>query len=167
MPQLDIMSFFPQFFWLCIFYFGFYLSLVKYFLPKMSRILKIRQLKMNTGVSKGVQEMKEEHLNLQQNRDLFLLQALKESRQLFQESSQNTQVWLHKVLQDINKNQGQDMNKAYLQSISDLTISQGLIQNNFKTILAPVSYKASGFNITSDSAKDLFFTAKVLDSLGR
>ena len=169
MPQLDTLTFFSQFFWLSIFYLGFYLALVKYFLPKMGRILKIRSLKMSSGsTSSGpLLEIKEEHELLKQNRDNSLLSGLKESRQLFQESSQNTQVWLQKVLDDINKNQLQEMNKTYLQSVSDLSISQGLILNNLKTVVAPSSYKASGLSTSSHSSKDLFFAAKMLETLLR
>jgi hypothetical protein len=47
MPQLDKVTFLTQFFWLCIFYFGFYLLLVKHFLPRMARLLKLRQAKMS------------------------------------------------------------------------------------------------------------------------
>jgi hypothetical protein len=46
MPQLDQVTFLSQFFWLCIFYFAFYFYIVKYFLPSMGRIYKIRAKKM-------------------------------------------------------------------------------------------------------------------------
>lgn len=48
MPQLDTVTYMSQFFWLCFFFLGFYFSLVQFFLPKMARILKFRQEKMNT-----------------------------------------------------------------------------------------------------------------------
>ena len=47
MPQLDKVTFLSQFFWLCIFFGGFYIFQLKFFLPKMSRILKFRKKKMN------------------------------------------------------------------------------------------------------------------------
>ena len=46
MPQLDTVTYMSQFFWLCIFFLGFYFSLVQYILPKMSRIIKYRQEKI-------------------------------------------------------------------------------------------------------------------------
>ena len=171
MPQLDTLTFFSQFFWLSIFYLGFYLALVKYFLPKMGRILKIRSLKMSSGStgSGPLLEMKEEHELLKQKRDNSLLEGLKESRQLFQESSQNTQVWLQKVLDDINKNQLQEVNKNYFQSVSDLSIAQALVLNNLKTVLAPSSNKSTGgfAFISNDPSKEKFFTSKMLESLSR
>ena len=47
MPQLDTVTYMSQFFWLCIFFIGFYFSLVQFFLPKMARILRFRQEKMS------------------------------------------------------------------------------------------------------------------------
>jgi hypothetical protein len=43
MPQLDIVSYFPQFFWFCIFFTGFYVTLVQHYLPKLTRIFAVRQ----------------------------------------------------------------------------------------------------------------------------
>ena len=43
MPQLDKTTFLSQFFWLLFFYMGFYLVILKHFLPRLSRILKVRQ----------------------------------------------------------------------------------------------------------------------------
>lgn len=58
MPQLDIVSYMSQFFWLWFFFIGFYLTLVQHFLPKMARILKFRQKKMSSiqDQSSGYQE---------------------------------------------------------------------------------------------------------------
>lgn len=46
MPQLDTVTYLSQFFWLCFFFLGFYFAIVQFFLPKMARILKFRQEKM-------------------------------------------------------------------------------------------------------------------------
>jgi hypothetical protein len=43
MPQLDKVTFLSQFFWLCIVFVSLYLILVKNFLPKLARIVKVRQ----------------------------------------------------------------------------------------------------------------------------
>lgn len=42
MPQLDIVSFFPQFFWFCIFFTAFYVTLVQKYLPTITRIFAVR-----------------------------------------------------------------------------------------------------------------------------
>ena len=167
MPQLDKLTFLSQFFWLCIAYLGFYLILVKHFLPRIHRILKIRSLKMNSATGSALLEMKQENDGGHQLRDSFVTDALKESRHFFNETYQNTQVWLSKVLDDINKNQLQEMNSAYLHSISDLSVSQNLLLNNLKTVIAPYSYKASKLQISlrPSSAKETFFTSKLCSIL--
>lgn len=43
MPQLDPVTFLSQFFWLCIVFSSLYLILVKFCLPNIARILKVRE----------------------------------------------------------------------------------------------------------------------------
>lgn len=43
MPQLDIVSYFPQFFWFCVFFTGFYVVLIQNYLPKLTRIIAVRE----------------------------------------------------------------------------------------------------------------------------
>nr|YP_009861076.1 ATP synthase protein YMF19 [Jaagichlorella hainangensis]QKJ84932.1 ATP synthase protein YMF19 [Jaagichlorella hainangensis] len=45
MPQLDKVTFLSQFFWFSVFFFGFYLFQLKFFLPELLRILKYRKKK--------------------------------------------------------------------------------------------------------------------------
>lgn len=49
MPQLDKVTFLSQFFWLCFFFISFYFGIVKFVLPKLSRILKYRKKTKNTS----------------------------------------------------------------------------------------------------------------------
>jgi len=45
MPQFDKITFFNQIFWLFFFFSGFYLLLLKFFLPKLGSVLKARAKK--------------------------------------------------------------------------------------------------------------------------
>jgi F0F1-type ATP synthase membrane subunit b/b' len=173
MPQLDTLTFFSQFFWLCFFFLGFYLTLVKYFLPRMSKILKIRSLRMNSNTGTGgfFSEIQKENADLQKTRDQSLSTALKESRTFFNQSFITTNTWLSNVLQEINKNQFLEMNKNYITSISNLSTSQSLILNNLKVVLAPSAYKISqivGSTKTNDkeaSFKEKLFTGNLVENL--
>jgi len=49
MPQFDKITFFNQLFWLFVFFSGFYLTFLKFFLPKLSSILKARNKKLQKG----------------------------------------------------------------------------------------------------------------------
>ena len=42
MPQLDHVTYFSQYFWLCVVFFAFYGACVKYYLPGLSRLTKYR-----------------------------------------------------------------------------------------------------------------------------
>jgi len=168
MPQLDTMTFFSQFFWLCFFFLGFYLTLVKYFLPKMSRILKVRSLRMNTTTQQGGihSDIQKENQDLKKTRDDFLSQAFKESRNFANQTVSNTNEWVSKILADHNKNQFQEMNKVFLQSIAELSVSQAFAQNNLKTVISPTSLKASqqGGKKKGNSSEKIF-TFHVCESL--
>jgi F0F1-type ATP synthase membrane subunit b/b' len=51
MPQFDKLTFFNQVFWVVFIFFGFYIVLLKFFLPQLSSVLKIRQKKLKTSFS--------------------------------------------------------------------------------------------------------------------
>jgi len=174
MPQLDQLTFFSQFFWLCVFYLGFYIVLVKYFLPKMNRILKVRQMKMNSGNSgqSDFLKMKEENENMKARRENALSEAFKESKDFLNESYQKTSSWVQKVLQDVNKKKLQNMNKAYVDSVQNLSFSQTLTLLNLKTVVAPLSYKSTTFSTLMNSeqlkvSKESFYNTLLLTSLTR
>jgi hypothetical protein len=53
MPQLDKVTFLSQFFWLCIIFSALYLSLVKFYLPSLARIVTVRQHMISSASSDG------------------------------------------------------------------------------------------------------------------
>lgn len=174
MPQLDQLTFFSQFFWLCVFYLGFYLVLVKYFLPKMSKILKVRNMKMNSGNSNqsSFLDMKEENDKIKKDRDQALSEAFKESKIFLNESYQKTSSWVQKVLQDVNKKKLQKMNTTYVESVQQLSFAQTLTLLNLKTVIAPLSYKTAGVSTLTSSeslkaSKDDLFNTLLIKSLTR
>jgi len=59
MPQFDKITFFNQIFWLFVFFSGYYLLLLKVFLPKLGAVLKARSKKLQKG-TEGVIEFKQE-----------------------------------------------------------------------------------------------------------
>lgn len=165
MPQLDHLTFFSQFFWLCVFYLGFYFILVKYFLPRMSKILKIRNLKMNSSTGSALRDIKQENIDIQTLRDISLTDALKESRSYFQKTFLKTRSWLSVVLNKINKKKKlTKMNKGYLTSISKLSTTQALLLRNVKAIMSPYSFKEARIEQPEQvtGARNKFMTLKLL-----
>jgi hypothetical protein len=57
MPQLDSVTFLSQFFWFCIIFSSLYLILVKFCLPVIARILKVREL-INTNKQNTLNDSK-------------------------------------------------------------------------------------------------------------
>ena len=60
MPQFDIVTFFNQIFWLIFLFFSFYILLLRFFLPKISSILKTRNKKLLYS-SFALSDLKTEH----------------------------------------------------------------------------------------------------------
>ena len=140
MPQLDKLTFFSQFFWLSFFFLGFYIALVKYYLPKMSRILKVRNIKVSSSQD-GFSDVKKENGLVRENVDNLVIHGLKNSRQFFHESFQNTSEWVQNKVEMTNKGHFQNMNKTYLSTVGDFHSSQTLLLNHLKVILAPSSFQ--------------------------
>lgn len=126
MPQLDKVTFFSQFFWLTIFYIGFYLVLVKHFLPKLSRILKVRQKKISHS-QEGSGALLEEKGKVCNSLNGLIERGIGRSRSLFQENLEKTQAWLSHVVNDTNRTTLRPANQSYIASLGEKAISQSLV----------------------------------------
>lgn len=125
MPQLDKVTFLSQFFWLSFFYLGFYFLILKYFLPKMSRILKFRKKKMS-GSQEFVSFLESENETVRSNFDSMIAKGLNTSRSLFTENLQRTEDWLDKIKYDTNKTHYQGINKTYVQTVGETSLAENL-----------------------------------------
>ncbi len=176
MPQLDKLTFFSQFFWLSFFFLGFYISLVKYYLPKMSKILKVRSIKVSSS-QEGFSDVKKENGLVRENVDNLVVNGLKHSKQFFHESFQNTSQWVQNVVEMTNKNQFQNINKMYISTVGDYQISQTLLVNHLKTLLAPNSFQLWAKNFSNfstmtnpeggKSARENLFTLRVIENINK
>jgi len=165
MPQLDKVSYFSQFFWLCFFYLGFYLTLVKFFLPKMSRILKLRQKKAQGSQQLQDLPYSEESQNLQQNSQNTFLQGVQQSREALQGSFQATLDWFGQATKATNTTQLQSVNQAYLTKMTRSQTSLFQLVQNLQILLPPTAHQACGFQSSKGQKKHHFFAAKLLHTL--
>lgn len=140
MPQLDQVTFLSQFFWCSFFFIGFYFLLAKNFLPKMSRILKLRTKKINPDTdlikAQGAPDTRsslhypEEKLPGQESQkitvigDSLLANGLKTSRDLFYEGAQYADNWSKITKQGLNRQHYQDPNVMYVHSIGATSLSE-------------------------------------------
>jgi hypothetical protein len=168
MPQLDKVTFLSQFAWLCFFFFGFYLSLVKHFLPRMSRLLKLRQRKMNVsqeGSSMRLQEKETVH----QNCDNLVLEGVKVSRSYFSTACQSTSDWVSSIVETTNQTSFKPLNKSYLQSLHQAVKKHGLLEVDIQTLSCPgsPSYLQDGSCLISGLKQEALYTRLVVRRLHR
>lgn len=129
MPQLDKVTFFSQYFWLCVFFFGFYIFQLKFFLPEMSRILKFRKKRLSESSAVTLQG---ENNKVRTSTETALENLFKNLRNVFKESSSTNDKWLSehrtKFSQDFKKG-----NLKYLQSIAKKCLSNNLAIKSVNT----------------------------------
>jgi F0F1-type ATP synthase membrane subunit b/b' len=132
MPQLDKVTFLSQFFWLCAFFLGLYLIVLKNFLPKMSRVLKYRKKRLGQS-HQGVGNMHQENSLVRSSANKVLEGGLKNSKDLFKQNSQRTEKWLLDLIKGTNNTSFKNTNNTYLQSIGENSISYKLsLQGGFR-----------------------------------
>jgi len=170
MPQLDTLTFFSQFFWFSIFFLGFYILLVKYYLPKMSRLFKVRSFKVSSGALQGSSTSSQEQKNVRDTGEDFLLQGLHSSKQFFQESFQKTSDWVLHVVESTNKGPFQKMNSMYLSTLGNAFSSQALFFHQFKNLVAPRSFSLWTQSFVHDSSRirqEKLYTFRVFQRVSR
>lgn len=126
MPQLDKVTFLSQFFWLCVFYLGFYFILLKYFLPKISRILVLRKRKMSFS-QEGMSSLQQENIQVRQNFETVVSKALSMSKNTFNDFFSHTTGWLDDSVLTLNKTHYQKLNNSYIQSLGETSLSQNIL----------------------------------------
>ena len=136
MPQLDQVTFFSQFFWLCFFYFTFYVVLLKSFLPPMNRILRFRK-KIHQASSDFYVD---EYQSLLQNYHTSRLPEIRSSSNHLANVMQKTQHWVDSTFTQFNSTneQSKTMNQMYLRSIGEMTISQHMMTTSFDIVFPPI-----------------------------
>lgn len=125
MPQLDQVTFFSQFFWLCFFYLGFYGLVVKFILPKFGRIFKLREQKLR-GSTQGVTVLHDEKTKVGDSVSTVLDTGVSTSKQLIQVTLEKTTNWVDDVLKETNTKQWKTANASYLTSVGEQSLSRNL-----------------------------------------
>ena len=102
MPQFDKITFFNQIFWLFVFFYGYYLLLLKVFLPKLGAVLKARAKKLQKG-TQGVVVFKQE----QEEASVVFNNSIEKMssvvKKTISDSTAQTDGWVASSIQKINK----------------------------------------------------------------
>lgn len=163
MPQLDKVSFLSQFFWLCVFFFGFYIASLKYFIPEMSRILKYRKKRLNVS-QQGVTSMNQEKTQISSSANSVLENALKSGKSSFKDMLQATQNWLSNLVEQTNRTKLLHTNSSYLSSVGETNLSQSIsVQPVFSNFSSTIFLNALFQQLNHLSSKSSF-TSKTTDS---
>lgn len=123
MPQLDKVTFLSQFFWLLVFFFGFYIFQLKYFLPEMSRILKFRKKTLNRSSAFTLQE---ENSKVRNSASTVLENLFRNSRDVFKRLSLKSDNLFSDYANKYNQKNLKKGNIKYLQSIAEKSLSKDL-----------------------------------------
>ena len=124
MPQLDKVHFLSQYFWLCVFYFGFYFLVSKHFLPRMARILQFRKNKCSHGQEPGA----DRELSLvKESGNTALENVFSLSHKFWSHNTQRMDQWYGDKVSNLNNNYLQECNKLYIKSVGDYSLSQNAV----------------------------------------
>ena len=145
MPQLDKITFLSQFFWLSFFYLGFYFLIYKYFLPKMSRVLKFRKRKMNTS-QQGLTNMGQESDKVGNSYQTLLQTGLTTCKSVFNQNFKEADLWLNKTVKQANQTKLKNTNQTYIQSLGERSISQNRVWSHLSVFVTEKTSCALLFN---------------------
>jgi hypothetical protein len=95
MPQLDKITYFTQFAWLCIFFGSFYLILVKHYLPRIARGLYVRSVLIKGENSATNNTLSQEIKKTLHDSLEITTQALSLSKNVLHEGVADSNKWRH------------------------------------------------------------------------
>lgn len=133
MPQLDKVTFFSQYFWLVLFFLSFYFFVLKAVLPTIVTIFKVRKKTLELIVS-DVETLKQEESTVLSNYDAVLVDSFNTSRNIFNDLTLNSNLWIENSSKNINKTTLFDVNTKYLNTINEIN-KEYIAFNNIKSLV--------------------------------
>lgn len=103
MPQIDSVTFFSQLFWLRLSFFTFYILIIRFVIPRISYILKVRSKKVSLDLQDSSTSSREVSFMLNKY-DNFFSDLRRTSRQLVQQSNEATQNQIQRDTKNIFNN---------------------------------------------------------------
>lgn len=111
MPQLDKASYFSQLFWLLVIFTSFYAIIIRIYLPRLARIMKLRQKALKYGKSLTRDIYKEQEGILDEKP---LIRALEEGRNSLMRTVENTNKWYNATEKQLQATSLKNVNQFYL-----------------------------------------------------
>ena len=159
MPQLDHVSFFSQYLWLCISFFIFYIALLKGFLPRMNRILKLRDAKTDSS-SYGIFS-KDEKVSVDTSYQSILNKGLTTCQISIVSRFEKTGEWLDNEQAKTNKAVFNNANQAYLNTLGSTSLCNQLILSQLEVLTPPMP------SSSIEGAKKDLYISRLIKTLQR
>ena len=156
MPQLDHVSYFSQYLWLCVFFFIFYVALLKGFLPKMSRILKLRDAKTGGSTTGGFSDNEKESVNTAYQ--IVMNEGLSTAQSGLLSRFEQTEKWLDNEQAKANQKKFNKANKAYLKTLGSTSLGNQLVLAQLGVLNPPMPSSIEG-------AKKSLYTSRLIRTL--
>nr|YP_009476729.1 ATP synthase F0 subunit 8 [Cryptomonas curvata]AVM81222.1 ATP synthase F0 subunit 8 [Cryptomonas curvata] len=122
MPQLDLMTFFTQFFWFSLGFSLFYIFLLHFIMPSISLNLKFRKKKLDF-LANDINKKKESALGLLTTYDTILFKTLSVSRNYILKVSNYGNLWISKNISTANSVNLVQPNSDYIKTIGEKNFS--------------------------------------------
>ena len=149
MPQLDIVSYFPQFFWFCIFFTFFYITLVQNYLPKITRIFAVREAVQQNNTEDSTSN---EFVDLSTKTQHVFSKSVQQTKQNCIQQFQTTQELLGIQKDTLNKHTNQVFQKYQNKKIQlNMTVKQTMQQ--MQDVLPLYTTRANPMNQTKTAHK--------------
>ena len=131
MPQLDLMTFFTQFFWFSIGFSFFYIFLLHYVMPVIALNLKFRRKRLDI-LANDINKKKEGALSLLTTYDNILSKTLNFSRLYVIKTINYGNSWVQKTSFEINSVHFLQSNIFYIKSIGVKSLNFVVLESGLK-----------------------------------
>ena len=115
MPQLDLITFFPQFFWCFFGFFGFFLSFSYFIIPSIATILKFRRDKL-VLLANGINSKKDGSARLLVGYDNIIYNAFQEITNFLTLLNSGSSNWATNTLLKLNTTHIVLINQRFLKN---------------------------------------------------
>ena len=103
MPQFDSVTFLPQIFWLTLVFFTFYMVVIRYYLPGLTRIVKIRKKRLEAAQKTG-DEFAIETVSATATYEDLLVKGADNSRNVTGNTVQSGSDWIETSVDSLDHN---------------------------------------------------------------
>ena len=127
MPQLDLMTFFTQFFWFSLGFSFFYVFLLHSIMPSIALSLKLRKKKLEF-LANDINKKKENASSLLTTYDSILFKTLNISRNYILKTTSHGNEWISKTMLKANSTNLIDSNSHYIKTIGEKSFSFAVLE---------------------------------------